>query len=147
MKLNLACKRFQKLWYDQDARSLSRHEERFLSQHRQHCPDCRAFEQSSQDALSVLRLAALEPEVSPAFEERILRKVRVQTVRDSLGYWSPALVGAGIACVAIFAALQIAATPAQLKSATLPSGEAKRDIRRELPLPNLILDEKPKLDQ
>ena len=147
MKLNLACKRFRKLWNDGDGRELETDELSFVNQHRQMCEECREFEMSASFSLGVLREATLDPVVSESFDDRVLRRVRVQTVRESLGYWSPALVGAGIACVAIFAALQIAAMPVQPKRAMLPDGEARRGIDRDNPLPPLILNGKIKLDQ
>ena len=147
MKLNLACKRFQKLWNDRDVRDLSDQEESFVAQHRRDCEECRSFEVSSDDVLSVLRSATLEPEISIGFEDRVIRKLKLQTMRESLSYWTPALVGAGIACVAIVATLQIAATPVQLNKAKLPVGEAKLELGPERPMPELILSEKPRLNQ
>ncbi|MEZ0327779.1 MAG: hypothetical protein ACAH95_17935 [Fimbriimonas sp.] len=148
MKLNLACKRYRKLWNDCDSRELKRSEQRFLEHHRCVCDECRQFEQTASFTLDLLRSATLEPEVSLTFDERVLRRVRVQTVRESLSYWSPALVGAGIACVAIFATLQIAAMPVQPNRARLPDGEAMRTINSDSPLPSLILSKKPlRLDQ
>lgn len=147
MKLNLACKRFQKLWNERDVRDLSPDEDRFVSQHRRDCEECACFESSSDGAMSMLRMATMEPEVSIGFEDRVIRKVKVQTVRESLGYWTPAMIGAGIACVAIVATLQIAASPVKLNPATLPAGEAKLDVDHERPIPNLTLTEKPHLDQ
>jgi hypothetical protein len=74
----------------------------------------------------MLRAAALEPEVAPMFEDRVIRRLKVQNVRESLNYWTPALVGAGIACVALFVALHLAAMPSQLNRAEVPGGEASR---------------------
>ena len=147
MKLNLACNRYRKLWDDCDARELRKDEQEFLNQHRTICQECRAFEESASLSLDVLRAATLEPIVSPSFDERVLRRVRVQTVRESLSYWSPALVGAGIACVAIFATLQIAAMPVQPNRMMLPDGEARRNVNAETPLPSLIINRKLRFDR
>jgi hypothetical protein len=147
LKLNLACTRYRKLWNDCDSRELNEGEQRFLNQHRAACGECREFEQSASFSLDVLRSAALEPEVSANFDDRVLRRVRVQSVRESLGYWSPALAGAGIACVAIFAALQIAALPVQPNLMQLPDGEARRSVDSDTPLPSLILNRKPRFDR
>jgi len=94
----------------------------------------------------MLRDAVMEPEVSPNFDDRLLRKLRVVTTKESMTYWSPALFGAGIAFVAIFAALQIAATPAQLSKAKLPGGEARLE-RNVNSIPSLLLNEKPTIDR
>jgi hypothetical protein len=147
VKLNLGCKRYRRLWNDCDARELKASEQRFIDQHRIACGECREFEESASFSLDILRSATLEPEISVNFDERVLRKVRVQTVRESLGYWSPAFVGAGIACMAIFAALQIAAMPVQPNRMQLPDGEARRSMDADTPLPSLILNRKPRLDQ
>ncbi len=147
MKLNLACRRYRKLWNDCDSRELNGSEQQFLDHHRTGCDSCRDFEASAALSLDILRSATLEAEISLAFDERVLRRVRVQTVRESLSYWSPALVGAGIACVAIFAALQIAAMPVQPNRANFPDGEARRSIHSDSPLPSLTLSSKPRLDQ
>jgi hypothetical protein len=76
----------------------------------------------------MLRAASLEPEIAPMFEDRVIRKLKVQTVKESLNYWSPALVGAGIACIALFVALHLAASPAQLNKTEVTTGEAERYI-------------------
>jgi hypothetical protein len=147
VKLNLACNRFKKLWNEQDERPLTRKETRFLEKHRQSCPECRSFESSGEFALTMLRDAAMEISVSRGFDERVLRKVRVQTGRQSLTYWSPAFIGGAIACAALIAALQIASAPAQVKRATLPEGEARIGVGSDQPLPKLILESKPHLNQ
>jgi hypothetical protein len=97
-------------------------------------------------ALTVLRSATLEPEVSPHFDDRVVRKIKLDSAKQSIRYWSPALVGAGIAFVAILAALQIASDPGQARTAHLPGGEARLDRPNEFG-PALILDEKPRLDR
>ena len=147
MKLNLACKRFRRLYNEGDVRDLTREERQFVEEHRDMCDECREFESSAFSSLSMLRDATMEPEVSLAFDDRVIRLVKVQSVRSRLGYWSPALVGAGIACVAIFAALQIAATPAKMNKSHLPDGEARLNRAADQPLPSLILPEKPRLDR
>jgi hypothetical protein len=145
LKLNLACKRFKRLWNEQDERSLTRRESRFLDAHRCACQECQGFEASTASALGMLRMASMDAQVSPGFDDRVLRRAKVQTVRQSLKYWSPAFVGGAIACIALVAALQIAATPSQLKSATLPEGEARLGPNPDHPMPKLILSSKPNL--
>ena len=86
----------------------------------------------------MLRMATLEPEVAPMFEDRVIRRLKVQQVKESLNYWLPALVGAGIACIVIFVTLHLAAVPVQMKNANLPSGEAKKEVT-----PSLELDHVP----
>jgi hypothetical protein len=146
VKVRFGCSKFHRLWNAQDERDLSSGEERFLNAHLSSCESCSEFVETCSKVLNLLREATLEPEVSTAFDDRVLRRARVQIVRESLGYWSPALIGAAIACVAIFASLQIATTPGQLQEANLPGGEAKRDVSQDDPLPSLILREDFRLD-
>ncbi len=87
----------------------------------------------------MLRDAALEPEPSPLFEERIIRKLQVQNVRLSLSYWAPAFAGAAIACFALFAALQMISRPADLKGVKIPNAESSLPQHSHT-LPSLNLD-------
>jgi len=131
------CGRFHKLTNELNDRELTDREEKFLESHRNVCPDCRRHESHSAFALNMLRAAALEPEPSPLFEERIIRKLQVQNVRLSLSYWAPAFAGAAIACFALFAALQMISRPAQLKGVTMPGVESKLTPSHTLPSLNL----------
>lgn len=139
----LGCKRFSRLLSEQDDRDLKPAEERFLARHREVCQECRADEEISGLALNMLRDEAFEDvPVDASFDDRVIRKLRVQTGRESLGYWSPALVGASIACVGLFVALHLAASPTQAHRANLPAGEAR--LERSAPnVPNLELSHVP----
>ena len=68
------------------------------------------------------------------FEDRVIRRLQVQQVKESLNYWMPALVGAGIACVVIFVTLHLASVPVQMRNANLPDGEAKLKASPKLEL-------------
>ena len=83
-------------------------------------------------------MAALEPEVTPLFEDRVIRRLKVQGVKDSLNYWSPALIGAGIACLLIFVTLHLASNPNPVKRLNISSNEARREVA-----PRLELDRAP----
>jgi len=83
------------------------------------------MESTSSMALNMLRAATLDVEAAPMFEERVIRRWRVQNVRESIGYWSPAFFGAGIACFALFAALALIGKPVESKRSSLPAGEAR----------------------
>jgi hypothetical protein len=82
----------------------------------------------------MLRMATLEPEVAPMFEDRVIRRLKVQQVKESLNYWSPALIGAGIACIVVFVTLQLVSSPSQIQRAHLPNGEARRELVQKLEL-------------
>lgn len=82
----------------------------------------------------MLRLAALEPEIQPMFEDRVIRRLKVRQVKESLNYWSPALVGAGIACIVLFVTLHLAASTSQVNQANLPNGHADLNFTPKLEL-------------
>ncbi len=133
------CKKFIRLTSEQEDRDLNPSEERFLSRHREVCEECAQVARTTSNALNMLRLAAMEPEIEPMFEDRVIRKLKVQQVKESLNYWSPALVGAAIACAVIFVTLHLASSPTQMKRANLNSNEARRET------PRLELDQPPVL--
>lgn len=119
------CTKFKKLAGEQAERELSESQVEFLDSHRAQCQDCREYEASSFMSLNMLREATLEPEFNPNFEDRILRKLKVQTARSSIGYWSPAVVGAFVAGLAIVAALQLITRSADMPRMHFPGGEAR----------------------
>lgn len=125
---SLSCRKFARLTSEQADRELSAQECDFLEQHRQECSECSQEERSQNLALNMLRAAAIdEPEVDDfRFDERVIRRARVQQVRESLGYWMPAAMGALAACVAVFATLHLIARPTNLKNAEIPAGQAHR---------------------
>lgn len=85
----------------------------------------------------MLRMAVLEPEVAPLFEDRIIRRLKVQQVKESLNYWSPALIGACIASIVVFVTLHLVSTPSKLDRAHLPNGEARQERIQKLELDHI----------
>ena len=87
----------------------------------------------------MLRGMAMEHEVSRAFDERVIRRLRVQTVKESLNYWSPAVLGAAIACLAVLAAMQMMSKPSSLPPLHMGATEARHmtsgPVYPELQLP------------
>jgi len=138
------CKKFARLSSEQSDRQLTTSETRFLNRHRAVCLDCQEVESTTNCALNMLRMATLEAEVEPMFEDRVLRRLHVQQVRESLNYWSPALVGAGIACAVIFVTLQLASSAGSTARANLPAGQARLEISSRMS-PKLELDRPPVL--
>jgi hypothetical protein len=110
------CSKFKRLSSEMD----------FVEKHKAVCAECSAFESQSSMALNFLRAATIDVEVNPMFEDRVIRKLRVQTTRESIRYWSPAVAGAFIAGLAVVAALQIITRSAQLPHVKLPGSEAHR---------------------
>jgi hypothetical protein len=120
------CSRFRKLTSEGLDRSLTPHEEAFLHKHRAACSDCNEFQTQSSLALNFLRAATIDVDVNPMFEERVIRKLRVQTTKESLRYWSPAVAGAFIAGLAVVAALQMITRSSELPHVRLPGTESRR---------------------
>lgn len=108
-----------------------------MARHRAVCRSCEAEEADTSFALNMLRGAALEPEVGFSFDERIMRLHRVRAVKQSFRYWSPAVLGAAIACVAVLAALQMLSRPSSLPTLGVPQPEARRMPVRTSVYPDL----------
>jgi hypothetical protein len=141
------CHKFQVLSSEASDRALLEREAAFLTAHRQRCVKCRRAEASSCMALNMLRASALEPDVTSGFDDRLIRRIRVQQVRESLTYWSPAMAGAAIACITIFAALALIARAPQGKHSIPQAGEARRFEPADRVLPNLVLNKIPRIDR
>lgn len=120
------CGKFRLLSSDSLDRTLRPSEEAFLIRHRERCDSCRAIEANQRLALNMLRSTALLEEPTDGFDRRVLRRARIQSVRDGFGYWSPAAVGATIAAVLVLALLQIVGRPGNLRENSSPVGEARR---------------------
>lgn len=132
------CSKFKKLSSEGLDRELTAQEEAFMDKHREECSECCDFHSQSSLAMNFLRASAMEVDVHPNFEERVIRKLRVQTTRESLRYWSPAVAGAFIAGLAVVAALQIITRSAELPHVRFP-GEAHRVISPKI---NPAIDQK-----
>ncbi|HVT14205.1 MAG TPA: zf-HC2 domain-containing protein [Fimbriimonadaceae bacterium] len=124
--MKLSCARFKKLIADELDRNLTHKEEEFLDQHRDECPACRNLQTQSSMAMNFLRSAAIEVDVNPAFEERVIRRLKVETTRESIRYWSPAVAGAFVAGLAVVAALQIITRSAEIPPVRFPGAESRR---------------------
>lgn len=127
------CSKYRRLANERFDRALSLSEREFLNKHKSVCPDCRRTEMQSATALNMLRLAAFEPDASNTesddifgahFEERVIRRLRVQSTKESVRYWSPAFVGAVIAGLTVLAALQLVSDRPGVPSMTNPEGTA-----------------------
>lgn len=136
------CGKYRRLMNEKFDRALSLREREYMAQHRSVCTECRREETQGAFALNMLRLAAVEDEPMESglqFEERVLRRWRVQSTRESVRYWSPALFGAAIAGLTVLAALQLVSGRPGIPTTTHPSGEVhlRNDPGR---LPEIDLD-------
>lgn len=146
MSLMSKCQRFSHLLSESQDRDLSAREQKFMDQHREACSECRVQDEATDDCFAFLRMSAIEPDPLPAsFDERIVRLVKLETKRNGFGYWSPALLGAGVACVAIFAALHVAATPVKPDVAKPDASQARNTVKSAYP--RLELDRVPQFRQ
>jgi len=119
------CGKYRWLSYEALDRDLSEPELEFIARHETSCGRCEKHMAKSFAALNMLRGQALEASPRASFDERVLRRYRVVTLRASLRYWSPAMIGAAVAGLVILAALQMISTTSQLPAFSTPRGEAR----------------------
>lgn len=102
------CGRYEYLAVKLQDNELSATELAFFEHHEDLCPSCRKEQELVQEGLNLLRGLVMEPhEVSDGFQDRIVRRFRVQRGRESIGYWSPALAGAVVGGLILISALQL----------------------------------------
>lgn len=128
----LGCRRFGRLLNELADREATESESRFLERHRGVCSDCRKEEEAACLSLDLLRGAVFETDDEPLYERRIVRRARTIMVRDSLRYWSPALIGGTVAAGLLLAAVQALTMP--LRPGTVSEGTAHRGSPSSLAL-------------
>jgi hypothetical protein len=135
------CGKFKWLCIERFDRDLSEKENRFYRMHRDVCFVCLRYEQQATNAMNLVGCAAIEPEISPTFNEDVVLKFRAQRKRAALTYWSPALAGAAVAGVVLATALQIITRSSELPQFNNPRGEARLTIsgQDQYRLPELVL--------
>lgn len=107
---SFACRKFELLAFKEDEQDLSAKELLFMQNHETVCESCRMERRADSLGLSLLREAAApedEFEDSSSFEDRIIRNLTLANRRDTWRYWWPAGLGAAIAALAAFAAMQL----------------------------------------
>ena len=119
------CGKYRWLSYEALDRDLNQKEKEFVEQHEANCVRCEGYMAKGFAALNMLRGQALEPAPKLSFDERVLRRYRVISVKASLRYWSPAVIGAAVAGLVILAALQMISQTSQLPAFSNPRGEAR----------------------
>jgi hypothetical protein len=140
-----SCKRFSRLINDREDRPLRVDEQAFLDTHQSTCEACAELHRSSL-GLNMLRLCSMEEEVSEGFDDRVVRMVKNQRRRMSWSYWSPALCGGVVACLAILAALQMISRPNKLPMFPSSGTDARR-IEVHEPLFPILNPVQPTRDQ
>jgi len=134
--LNLTCKRFARLVNESRDRQLNSSEDAFVSRHSSICPRCEHVQEQAVGAFGALCDLALDAEPSDTFDERVTLAFREGRTSMGFGYWSPALMGAAIAGIAVLCALTIVTRTADSPVRREPLGAAMR-INRGLPSLNL----------
>lgn len=101
------CGKFKYLAIEKFDRDLTPKEGDFYRKHREVCFTCMRYEQQGANAMNLLSSAAIEPEISENFDERVLFMWKRSQKRVALGYWSPVLAGAAVAGLALVATMQL----------------------------------------
>lgn len=122
----VSCRRFERLTSESFDRELLPDEADFLRSHRLKCSACRCEEEQGALALNMLRQSALDADSDDAFDRRVIRRVKSQTVREGFRYWSPVALGATLAMVGLLAAMQVALQSDSLPERRSKVGEAMR---------------------
>jgi hypothetical protein len=124
------CGKFKWLSIERFDRELSPKEDSFYRKHREVCFTCMRYEQQGTNAMNLLTAAAIEPEISEDFDEKVLRVLRKPRKRVAFSTLSPVFAGAIVAGLALVATLQLLSqSPIQLWKATPATGAQGADNR------------------
>ena len=130
--IRLRCRRFWRLKHQERDRELLPRESAYLVSHRSACSQCAEEEALGGIALDLLVGASLEPNPSVGFDRRTLRRWRVRRARASAAYWSPAMIGASVAALAVLAALQMLTHSSQLPTLRPKQEQGRNELRAPL---------------
>lgn len=125
MMFRNACKAYSRLLNESRDRALTPEEAAALAIHAQACNSC-AQSTNSDDGLDQLQSLSLAHEVSTTFDSRVLRKWDVYRKRATISYWSPAIAGAAIAALCLFAAIQLVSRSRELPGLSIRGAEVRR---------------------
>lgn len=116
MRTWLRKRRFWRTLQAADERELNASELIFLNACRQDDPVVAAEEEAQQVCLAALRACVIEPDDDPTFDRRLMRRYRIERMKARAEYWSPAVVGAAVAAIAVLAFLQVLTGPSNLRT-------------------------------
>lgn len=133
-----SCDRFLEL-VDREPFSLSVDEIDFMGGHRDRCTVCAEKEIAARDVPSLLStIAPEEPDDNErGYIRRVIRRFRIASVRKTVRYMAPGLVGAAIAGIAILAVLEILANRGGLRPLSSTGMEVRREVSPSLRFPSL----------
>lgn len=135
-----ACRRYRDLADEVVDRDLTPREASFYEAHREACDDCREYENLGALALNMLRdFAEVETDDSSRLTERIVRRARLQNIKGSVRYWTPALGGMAIGALMMMAVLQLVGKSDVLPRNANDHGDARRIEQSNTVFPELRL--------
>lgn len=132
-----ACKRYRLLADEVIDRDLTPRETKFYDAHQAACDDCREYEVQGAFALNMLRTMDFEAPDSSRLTERIVRRVRLQSIRGGLKFWTPALGGMAIGALMMMAVLQLLGRSDAMPHNSNNGGDARRIERTDAIFPEL----------
>lgn len=130
--LTSSCSRFRRLSNHSLDKELASDEGAFLVEHASKCAFCSEYH-NSNELIFELRGFDLGASVSDTFDRRVIRKLNIQIVQESLRFWSPALIGAAIAGIAFLAIIQSVVQPKQMPAFVPGVTEARIHSSGSLP--------------
>ncbi len=139
-----SCQRFSRLLSESRDRELTHGEEGFLSSHALRCTPCAKLESQTFDCLAELRGATLDLQPSEGFGDGVVAAFREGRKSLGFGYWSPAVMGAAIAGIAVLCALTIVTKTVESPVRRSNIGAATRFGHVANPFPALNLDSAPR---
>lgn len=121
--LGLDCRRAARLRATEEATPA---QAEWLARHESACARCAEAAEGMQMALAGLRAAALDPEPSEGFDDRLAMRFELYRRSRTLRFWAPAIVGAALAGVAALAIVELLSTAPEHRQPVLDGHEAKR---------------------
>lgn len=134
--IRFGCRKFWRLSHQTRDRVLKPREEAFLAAHRDRCKVCAEEEQHGHIALDLLAESRLEPAMSSGFDARTIRRWRLARAKSSAAYWSPAVIGASVAALAVLAILQIITHSSEMPTLKPTAEQGRNELTAPL-LPDL----------
>ncbi|MGE0000896.1 MAG: hypothetical protein AB7F50_06900 [Fimbriimonadaceae bacterium] len=138
---NDQCRKCHRLRKKRAMSSLSLFEEQWLENHWQECADCATLEAAEVQAMRALRGSSqAEVEIASDFDEKLVRRLRLDRGSRTLAYWSPVFVGAALAGIAALALIQVVSFRPQPRPAVLEGREARRVDLPVIPDPGFTIE-------
>lgn len=100
-------------------------------------PDLVEKERAEDEAMTALRLSVVRHDPGPSFDTQLFRRYQVVSAKSSVAYWSPAMIGATVAAVAVLAVLQLLTRSSELQRIDVAGTEVRRDVRSTTIFPEI----------